>query len=124
MGTFYIKYRDTRPILTVTLKNPGGTVYDLTNNTSVSLHITLSDGTEITKTMTVDATPTTGIVTYTFLAADWNTGGLVASPVLPLDPGVADHTMEYEVVGPSLQRLTFPNDGFDILRITDDIGQT
>lgn len=124
MAIFYLKYRDTRPILSASLKEPDGSAYDLTNTDKVYLNITLSDGTEIAKTMTIDPTDkTTGLVTYTWLAADWDTGGLVASPALPLAPGGIEHTMEYEVVGPTTTRLTFPNDGHDILRITDDRGQ-
>lgn len=123
MGIFYLKENDTRPALEVTLKNPDATVYDLTNATTVYLNITLSDGTELQKEMTVDADPTTGVVTYTWLAADWGAGGLVATPSLPLAQRVNEHTMEYEVVGPGTIRLTFPNDENDTLRITSELGQ-
>jgi hypothetical protein len=64
--------------------------------------------------MTIDADPTTGQVTYTPLAADW-----VTAPALE----VGELRMEYEVLGPSTVRLTFPTRTFDTLSIAPDIGQ-
>ncbi len=118
MAIFYLKENDTRPTLQVTLTNPDGTAYDLTNVVTVYLNITLSDGTDIQKTMTVDAVPTTGIVTYIWLAADWGSSGLAVGP-----SPQSVHTMEYEVVGPGTIRLTFPNDGYDTLSIVAELGQ-
>lgn len=113
MSVFYLKYRDTRPILEVTLLDTDSAAHDLTGVDSVSLHIRLVDGTEITKAMTVyDATG--GIVRYTWLAADWT-----SDPVLTT--GV--HAMEYEVIA-GTARLTFPNNGNDQLIVADDIGNT
>ena len=128
MRTFYLKEGDTRPILAPPLRNPaavpGGpdTAYDLTGADSVTCHITLSDGTKISKTMAFPADRTTGIPTYAWLATDWDPGGLVASPALPLADGVVDHRMEYEVLGPAAgQRLTFPNNDYDTLHIEADL---
>ena len=112
MATFFLKYRDTRPILEVTLLDPDETAHDLTGVTGVKLHIKREDGTVITKDMVVDGTPSTGIVRYTWLAADW-TSDLV----------VGTHQMEYEVLGPSTGRLSFPNWRDDVLVISDDLGQ-
>lgn len=127
MAIHYLKFRDVRPILRAALKNPDGTAYDLTGATSVSLHVHLNDGNTVTRTMTISGTPTTGEVTYTWLAADWDTanplGYLIAGPEIPLAVGAAEHKMEYEVLGPATVRLTFPNDGYDILRVTPDLGQ-
>ncbi len=123
MGTFYLKENDTRPTLSVTLLDPDEVAYDLTSAVTIYLNITLSDGTAIQKEMVVDDDPTSGIVTYTWLEADWADGGLVISPSLPLPSRTNEHVMEYEVVGPALTRLTFPNDGNDILRITPEQGQ-
>lgn len=135
MGTFYLKLRDTRPILEVALLNPDGTAYDLTGATGWKLHIRLSDGTRLSRNMIVQGAATLGVLRYTWITTDWNAastpdsdgaftvGGLVASPSLPLAVGSVDHRMEYEIIGPSTQRLTFPSDGYDVLRITSDIGQ-
>ncbi len=124
MGTFYLKENDTRPALSVTLLDPDEVAYDLTGATTVYLNITLSDGTQLQKEMTVDDDPTTGIVTYDWLTADWDSGGLVVSPPIPLPSRTNEHKMEYEVVGPTAARLTFPNSELgDILRITSELGQ-
>lgn len=112
MATFYLKKRDTRPILEVALKNPDGTAYDLTGYTA-TLHVSKSDGTVVTRAMVVDAAPTTGIVRYTWVADDWVTAPAITTGV---------HRMEYEVRA-GLARLTFPNDGYDTLEVTEDLGQ-
>jgi len=112
--THYLKYRDTRPILVMTLKNPDLTVYDLTGATSATMHVRLHDGGIFTRLMTIDGTPTTGIVRYTWLATDWTTG----IPVL--EPG--DHRIEVEVIGPTTARATFPNRDTPELRNTLSIG--
>lgn len=115
MAIFYLKYRDTRPTIEVALLDPDESAHDLTGATSVTMHIRLQPGGQVTsKTMTIDADPTTGLVTYIWLAADWTTGTILL-------PGM--HTMEYEVVGPATARLTFPNDGYDTLHIVTDQGQ-
>lgn len=119
MSTFYIKRRDTRPILEAALKNGDGTAYDLTGAGSVTLHILTAGGTLVSKAMSVYGAPTNGVVRYTFLAADWT--DIPASPST-LRFGDNDHRMEIEVVNGTL-RLTFPNDGYDTLRVTDDLGQ-
>ena len=137
MGVFYLKARDTRPILEVTLLQPDGSVYDLTGVTTVYLHILMNDGTELRRPMDINADPTTGKVSYTWVSGDWDVttptgsgtdanpytaGGLFAGPTPPLTTSDVEHKMEYEVVDSPL-RLTFPNDGYDTLRIVDDIGQ-
>jgi hypothetical protein len=125
MSIHYLKFEDTRPILRVSLKNPDGTAYDLTGATTWKLHVLLNDGTVVSRNMVVEGATTLGVVTYTWLAADWDTanvnGFLIAGPSLPLAPGESEHKMEYEIVGPGTVRLTFPNDGYDILRITPDV---
>jgi hypothetical protein len=136
MGIFNLKYRDTRPILEVVLKepdpgNPGQLrVHDLTGSTGRKLHIWLSDGSKLIRDMAVEGLETAGTLRYVWIATDWDPvsgggtiGGLVAGPTIPLTPGQIEHRMEYEVIGPSGARLTFPNDGYDTLRILTDIGQ-
>lgn len=114
MNVFYLKYRDTLPVLVVTLRNPDGTVHNLTGATEAKLNILLSNGRLVTRDMAIDPVPTTGIVRYQWVAADdWVAGGLV--------PG--EHLMEYEVLGVGDARLTFPNGAHHRLVVTRDIGQ-
>lgn len=127
MATAYLKYRDTRPILEVALKNPDDTAHDLTGATAVKLHIKRPDGTVVTRDMVV-VSAAAGTVRYTWVAADWDTsnvnGYLEAGPeALPVRKGEFEHRMEYEVLGAAGARTTFPNDGYDTLRIVSDIGQ-
>jgi len=115
MGTFVLKYRDTMPILEVVLLNPDKTVHDLTGATSYKLHVRLRDGGTITRTMTLQGLATAGTLRYQWLAADWTD---ITTPLV-----VGQHRMEYEVLGPGAARLTWPNDGYDELRVVDDLGQ-
>jgi hypothetical protein len=111
MATFYLKYRDTLPVLSVTLTGTDGLPFNLTGYT-VKLHISLESGTVLTRTMTV-ATPASGVAEYAWAAADWTApGGLV----------VGVHQMEYEAVN-GTARITFPNNGNDALLIVSDLGQ-
>lgn len=120
-SVFYLKYRDTLPVLEVALLNPDGSPYDLTDADSAWLNIKLSDGTVLApRQMEIVAPPTSGVVRYAWLAIDWAADALVPGPTLPLQVGQAEHQMEYEVVD-GVNRQTFPNDGNDILRIVQDI---
>jgi hypothetical protein len=121
MGIFYLKYRDTAPVLRTTLKNPDGTVRDLTGASGLKLHIKLNTGTVLTRDLSILGAPGNGEVTYAWQASDW-TDGLIVSPVPPLKPTDVEHTMEYEAVTPS-GRMTHPNNGYDVLRILPDYGQ-
>lgn len=112
MGSFYLKKRDTLPTMEVALLKPDLTPYDPTGGT-VTLHVKLSGGGTISRTMTIHDGPA-GLVRYGWLAADWTGTPALASGV---------HRMEYEVVGPGLARLTFPTEGYDQLHVTADIGQ-
>lgn len=112
MGVFILKYRDTQPVLQVTLKNPDALIHDLTGETVYKLHIKLQEGGTLSRDMTVVGAPTAGTLRYTWLATDWNAGNLI----------VGTHRMEYEIVS---ARLTFPNKESenDTLFISADIGQ-
>jgi len=124
-NVFYLKYRDTRPVLQVELLNPDGTPHDLSGSTNWKLHVKRPDGTVVTRTMTKVGLDTDGVLSYSWLITDWDDAtGLVVGPTLPFRPSSVEHTMEYEVIGPSPARMTFPNDGYDILRIFTDIGQS
>lgn len=129
MSTFTLKKNDTLPILEVELLNPDGTAHDLTGSTGWKLHILLNDDAEtvVTRDMTVVGAADEGLLRYAWTVDDWDednvAGYLIAGPTLPLAPGEREHRMEYEVTGAGGARLTFPNDGYDVLRIVDDIGQ-
>lgn len=110
MADFYLKYRDTRPIIEVTLLDPDDAPYDLTNTDNVYLHIYLNNGTTVSKTMSINVDPTTGKASYTWQSTDWDAGGLVKGR----------HRMEYEAVT-GTTRLTFPNDSYDTLNVKGDI---
>lgn len=117
MSTFYLKKRDTRPTMEVELLDPDGTAHDLTGAASVWCHVYLSNGSLLSRQMTIDPDPTTGIVRYTWLVTDWS-----APAGVVLVGG--SHRMEFEVKGILNEaRLTFPNSGYDTLRCMDDLGQ-
>lgn len=120
MGVFYLKLNDTRPVLEVALKNADGSAHDLTG-ASVKLLIKLNNGTFLSRTMAVAGNPTDGVAQYPWLPTDWDTGNLIVGPTPPFTPDDVDHIMEYEVTnGSSIQ--TFPNNGYDTLRIFTDLG--
>ena len=119
MADFPLKYRDTLAILQVVLLDPPDEngvqdIHDLTGAVKAYLHIRLADesGT-ITRTMT-SAFDATGLLEYAWQATDWT-----GTP--PLAIGV--HRMEYEVLGPSSGRHTFPNATYDRLSVIEDLGQ-
>jgi hypothetical protein len=121
---FYLKFGDTLPILKVTLLNPDGTPADLTGTTGWKLHVRKPDGSVVIRDMAIDGAPTLGIVKYIWTVADWDVlnvnGYLAAGPALPLKQGEREHEMEYKVLS-GTSRLTFPNTGYDTLRISRDI---
>lgn|SRR5512139_683067 len=113
-NTFYLKRRDTLPVLQVTLLKPDDTAFPLDGIISVTMHVHLASGNLLSRVMTIASDLASGIVTYAWLATDW-TG----------DPSLVagTHRMEFEARGPGTERLTFPNSGFDFLRCIDDLGQ-
>ncbi len=116
MGLFHLKEGDTLPILEVALKDPDGTAHDLTGSTGWKLHVRLAGGggAVVTRNMVKQGPDVDGVLRYSWAAADWS-----STPALV----VGQHRMEYEVLGPGAARLTFPNDGWDELRIVEDLGQ-
>lgn len=105
--TFHLKRNDTLPILRVFLSNPDGSVFNGAGFT-ITARMMKGDVT-ITRTMTA-ANEAGGEYTYQWVAADWNTGGLT----------LGNWDMEYRAVA-GINRLTFPNDTFDVLSIKPDI---
>ncbi len=120
---FYVKFGDTVSTLVATLFNPDGTVFDLTNQTKINFNVKLNDGTIVTRdTMTVIGDPKAGQVQYQWITDDWDgaADNFQASPAEPFSPSDSDHVFEIEVVAPA-GTLTFPNDGYHVLRITAEI---
>lgn len=109
--TFSLKYRDTRPSLQAQLRNPDGTVFDLAGTTSWRLHVRLEGGGVVTRAMTKVGADSAGTVQYVWQEADW------------AELTVGRHEMEYEVLGPDGFRATFPNNTYDTLAVTQDLGQ-
>lgn len=125
---FWLKTNNTRPSLIVSLFNPDGTPHDLTGSTDWKLHIKLNNGNVITRTMTVEGLSTAGQLRYNWATGDWSGGTpLISGPghfegsIFVLNKGEVEHTMEYEVLGSGGARQTFPNDGYDVLRIHPSI---
>jgi len=119
VNTFHLKYRDTRPIMRVRLRNPDGSAHDLTGALAVTLHIKLAGtSTVISRTMTMD-NATQGIVSYAWLLTDWAPTG----DPLPAALALGVHDMEYEVTANNNARGTFPNATHDRLSIIGDLGQ-
>ena len=133
MEIFWLKYRDTRPVLEVVLHDPSptcnpeelGPVHDLTGpSVEVHLHILLSSGAVVTRDMEIVEPASNGTVRYIWTEADWDE--LIASPDWSKS-SAKQHRMEYEVTGPNTARMTFPNNGnnpdncYDILRIPSDL---
>ena len=104
------------PVMVVTLLNPDGSVHDLTGSSTYTLHIK-SGSLVINRPMTVVGAPTAGKLSYAWVAGDWD-------PTTGLPTVAANKTrelpMEYEVVG-GASRMTFPNNGYDTLKIWGDL---
>lgn len=116
---FTLKANDTRPIFEVTLKNPDGSVHDLTGSTAWKWHVKSSP--VFIRDLVIQGDPTLGTLRYTGSAADWDTGNVNGFlPVPSASYPLSEYPMEYQVTGGS-SILTFPNNGFDYLRITKDI---
>ena len=121
MATFSIKAGDTRPILEVVLRNPDGTVHDLTGATVFKLMVRLSPTTSFIRDMVKQGLDTAGTLRYTWVTADWDTGNV--NGFLPEPPAtypLSEYPMEYEVSA-GTSKLTFPNNSFDTLRILGDV---
>jgi hypothetical protein len=122
---FPLKFRDTRPIIEVALVDPDGDAHDLSGVDAVWLHVWLSTGAKFSREMYVYGAAPSGLVRYDWETADWDTtnasGYLVVSPDWTR-PNAGYHRMEYETIRGG-ERLTFPNDGYDVLRVVIDVAQ-
>lgn len=107
MADFNIKRNDTEPPITATLEDSNGAI-DLTG--SIVKFIMKDPNSGVAK---VDAQanitdPVNGLVQYQWQVGDTDTGGFFFA--------------EWEVTLPSGRRATFPNDSFNSVLITEDLG--
>lgn len=73
MSTFYIKTGDTKPALTATLVDSGGTAVNLTSATVQLIYRPIGTGVAATtRTMTITSA-SAGTVSYTWVAGDTST---------------------------------------------------
>lgn len=112
MNEFVLKRGDTLPVLRTVLKNPDGSVHNLTGSDEWKLHVTLPDGTSWTRDMTKVGADVEGTLEYAWQDSDWSAGNLVAD-----DDAM---NMEFEVIGGN-SRLTIPNASYRSLRVVQDI---
>lgn len=105
--TFYIKQNDTVPSIRATLQNGNGNPIDLIS-ANVRFHMRAVGA----STAKVDAAATvisaaSGIVQYDWAAGNTDTIGI--------------YHAEFEVTYPDSTIETFPNDGYILVQIIDDI---
>lgn len=105
--TFYVKQNDTAPSIRATLKDGDDDAIDLTG-ASVRFHMRSIGGTsaKVDSAATV-VTASSGIVQYDWVAADTDT--------------VGTYQAEFEVTYSDTRIETFPNNGYIVVEITDDI---
>ncbi len=104
MGTFFFKQGDTVPKIQTILKDGAGVIVDLTGATVKFKMRSKFDATvKIDSAALVVSPGTDGLVEYQWVTADTNT------------PGWYD--AEWEVVFPGGKIETFPNKGYDTIKI-------
>ncbi len=106
MATFSIKRNDTSPSLLTTLTDAAGTAVDLTGAT-VRFHMNDLAGTNVVDAAVTVVTAASGIVRYDWDAADTAAAGL--------------HRAEFEVTYSDSTVETFPNDGFLMVNVLEDL---
>lgn len=106
--SFYVKQNDTKPAMRATLKDGDGTVINLTDAT-VRFHMRVIGATSNTvdAAATVVSPATSGVVQYSWDAADTAT--------------IGTYQAEFEVTYGDLSVETFPNTGYIVVEIVDDI---
>ena len=113
MGTmFHIKQGNTRPTLVATLTKTVNSVVsaiDLTGVLSVEF-LFERDGVTLERTATVSAPPEDGVITYSFVAADWD--------VLT----VGSYQIEIRITYAADDFLSVPTKGFGRLVVLDGLG--
>lgn len=103
---FYIKRNDTAPAIRATLKDGDGDPVDLTG-CSVNFHMVDEDGTVVVDAAGSVVTAASGIVEYSWAAADTDVSGTFRA--------------EFEVTYTDTTIETFPNSGYIKIHIGDDL---
>lgn len=104
--TFYVKQNDTSPAMLATLQDAEGNAVNLTGAT-VRFHMRSVGGNPVVDAAATIVTPLSGIVRYNWVAADTDTAGT--------------YQAEFEVTYADASIETFPNDGYIVVQIIDDI---
>ena len=111
--TFTIKRGDTVPSMVATLSSTVSGVssaVDLTTASVVTAFFGDSAGVILDRTCTV-VTAASGIVSYTFLSTDWDSGGLVAGT----------YSLEFQITFNSGAILSVPTSGYCKLVVKPDL---
>jgi len=107
--TFTIKRGDTLPLMRCTLTQDASPI-DLTTATAVEVYF--SSATEVfTRSATVAADPTTGVVTYAFQDSDWLAGQFA----------VGGYKVEIQVTFTDGTILSIPTSGYGKLVVKPDL---
>ena len=106
--TFYVKQNDTAPSLRATLKDGSNTVIDVTNAT-VRFHMRAfgSSTAKVDAAAGIISPATNGVVQYNWIAADTDT--------------IGSYQGEFEITYQDGSVETFPNNGYILIEIIDDI---
>ena len=109
MATYETMQHDLYPPLRAKLTDSAGTAVDLTNATSVTVHIFREDtrAQKVNAACTVDSQATSGWVEYEWQSGDTDTAGRFL--------------LQFEVVWPTNKPQTYPQNGYDTLLIYDDL---
>ncbi len=112
MADFTIKRGDSWPPIVATLSDAVGQI-NLTTAASVNLLFKTTTGSiAYTKTCTI-TTPSAGVVTYVWTAADASSG--------PLSE-VNTFNIEWEITWADASKTTVPNEGYKSLSVVPDLG--
>lgn len=110
-GTFIIKRGDTRPVLRLELTSAAAPI-DLTTATSVQIFFKQAAAEAIERAGVIESPATAGVVTYTFVDADWASGGFA----------IGKGSLEVEVTLAAGDVLTVPTKGYGDFIVTTDLG--
>ena len=110
-GIFTIKRGDTRPVLRLELTSAAAPI-DLTSATSVQIFFKQPATAALERAGVIDTPASAGVVTYTFVDADWATGGFA----------LGKGRLEVEVTLTSGDILTVPTSGYGEFEVVSDLG--
>lgn len=108
MADFYLRQNDTLPSITATLKDGSGAIVDLTTATACKFHMRkVGSSVATTNAPAVIVTANAGAVRYDWLPADTLLTGTFYA--------------EWEVTFGDGTIVTFPNDGYTEVLITEEL---